>query len=218
MNNSFEPNWLGPVSRKLRWLRIPNLAMVFIFFQVVGFFLIMADPVWMERLALFPEAVRMGQVWRLLTFLSLPLSEGIFGLIFGLMFAFYILTSLETEWGEAITTLYVVMGVVLTAIFSLVFDYPVHAVTGFVTTWFLAAATLNPEQTIQIYFLFPVKLKYLGWLAAAVACLEFLRGGWIDRLYLLTLYANYILFFGPTLRYRYQQWQRRRNFKNNFRH
>ena len=211
-----EPRWLTDLSRKFRNFSIPNIAMVFVIFQVVGYMLIHSDPRWSERLALFPSAVFQGEIWRIVTFIAMPMAESLLGLVFGLMFSYFILNQVECEWGSSKTTLYVMTSLVLTTIFSLLFGYPIVSVTGFAATWFLAAATLFPEQTIQIYMIIPVKLKYLGWIAAAFTAFEFLKGTWFDRFYLLVLYANYGLFFGPALKYRIEQWKRRRDYKNKF--
>ncbi len=217
MSNDLDPKWLNVLSRKLSWAAIPNLAMVFVGLQMVGFFLTSTDPEWIEKLALIPEYVLRGEIWRVLTFLALPVSQGIIGLLFGLMFGYFILNSIEEEWGATKTTIYVLSSIIITTLFSLVFGYPVLSVTGFVSTWFLAAATLFPEQTIQIYFILPVKMKWLGLVAATFVLLEFARGEWIDRFYLIAIYINYLAFFGPSLVYRAQQWQRRREFRNNWR-
>lgn len=199
------------------WFEIPNIGAVFVGLQIIGYFLVLSNPEWFGRLALYPEAVVQGEIWRIVTFLALPLTLSVIGMLFALMFSYFILNSIESEWGSFKTTFYVFVSLVLTVLFSLVSGYPVTSMTGFATTWFLAAATLFPENTIQIYFLFPVKMKYLGWIALAFVIFQFLGGSRLDRFFLLTIYANYLIFFGPTLVYRYKQWKRRREFRSNWR-
>lgn len=217
MYENHDSNWLKALSRRMRWLEIPNIAAFFVALQIIGFLLLSGEPAWFERLALYPDKVLQGEVWRIASFLAIPLTGSLIGMLFALMFSYFILNSLEQEWGSSKTTLYVVVSIVLTTIFSIVFDYSITSVTGFAATWFLAAATLFPENRIQLYFFIPIKMKYLGWLAVVFIALQFIRSGWLERFYLLTLYANYLLFFGPYLSYRVKQWRRRREFRNKWR-
>lgn len=212
-----DPKWLNTLSRKMRWLAIPNIAMAFIAFQATGFLLSSARPGIRQQMALVPNLFFEGEVWRILSFLAQPVSLSILGFLFSMLFSYYILNSIENIWGSFKTTFYVLSSILLTVIFSLLFDYPILSVSGFVSTWFLAAATLFPENEIHLYFFFPIKLKYLGWLALAFILWQFLIGSWLDRFYLLTVYANYLLFFGPSLKFQLMQWQRRRRFRSQWR-
>ena len=214
MNFSTDPKWLKVLEKHIPWLGVPNLAITFIILQVLGFFLISSDPMWFERLALRPELVMHGEPWRLLTFLSLPLSMSPIWMIFALMFLYSILNSIEAVWGEFKTTFYTLVSIVLTIIFSLVFSYPVGSITEFSSTLFLAAAALFPEQEIRLYMIIPVKMKHLGWLALGFFCLHLFQGSWMDRLFLMTIYSNYFLFFGSSLLFQVRDWNRRRNYRN----
>ena len=208
-----DPNWLRYLSRHLRWLAVPNLAVIIVTLQALGFLFVLSDPVWFERLALIPERVLQGEVWRLITFLALPLSLSPLWMIFSLWFLYFILNLIESEWGDFKTTLYVLVSLVLTIVFSFVFGYPVTQVSDFTSTLFLAAAALYPNFEIRMYFVIPVKMKYLGWLALAFVGLRLIQGGWIDRLFLITIYSNYLVFFGPMVASRIKDWNRRRNYK-----
>jgi hypothetical protein len=127
------------------------------------------------------------------------------------------LNSIESEWGAFKTTFYVLVSVVLTIVFSVVFGYPVTETTDFSSTLFLAAAALFPDHEIQLYMVIPVKMKHLGWLSLAFLGYRLLQGEWMDRFFLLTIYSNYLLFFGPTLLYRIRDWKRRRDYRSKFR-
>jgi hypothetical protein len=208
-----DPKWLNTLARRLQWLAVPHIAILFITLQILGFLMILSDPVWFERLTLLPGMVLQGEVWRLLTFLALPLSTSPLWMIFTLLFLHSILGSIESEWGSFKTTLYVLTSILLTILFSLIFGYPVTQVSDFTSTLFLAAAALFPDFEIRIYFLIPVKMKYLGWLALAFVAFRFFQGAWIDRLFLLTIYSNYLLFFGPSLFSRVRDWKRRRDYR-----
>ena len=58
-----------------------------------------SDPVRLTRLALVPELVSVGEYWRLITFLALPVSMSLIWVIFALWFLYFILNAIENEWG-----------------------------------------------------------------------------------------------------------------------
>ena len=212
-----DPKWLRFLARRLPWLGIPNIAIIFVTLQIFGFFLVTSDPMWIDRLCLDPVMVMHGEVWRLLTFLSMPLSMSPIWMIFTLLFLYSILNSIESEWGDFKTTFYTLVSIVLTIIFSLVFSYPVVEITEFSSTLFLAAAAFFPEQEIRLYMVLPIKMKYLGWLALGFFGLHLFRGTWLDRLFLVTIYSNYLIFFGPSLLFQIRDWKRRRDFRSKMR-
>ncbi len=217
MNLQSDPRWLQFLAKKISWLAVPHISIILITLQALGFLLFFTNPIWLSTLALFPEQAMHGEIWRFVTFLSLPVSTSPIWFIFAVMFMYSILNSIEAEWGAFKTTFYVLVSVVLTILFSVVFGYPVTQMTDFSSTLFLAAAAMFPDFEIQIYMIFPVKMKYLGWLTLAFLGYRLFQGEWMDRFFLLAIYSNYLLFFGPTLLYRIQQWKRRRDYRSNFR-
>jgi hypothetical protein len=210
---SSDPKWLRFLERKMPWLGVPKLAIILVTLQAFGFFLINSDPTWASRLFLFPAMVFQGEWWRLVTFLSIPLSLSPIWMIFAVWFMYAIVDQIESEWGAFKTTFYVLVSIVLTIVFSLVFDYPVMDVSEFVSTLFLAAAALFPEQEIRIYLILPVKMKYLAWLSLAFFAYHLMVGSWLDRLFLITIYSNYFIFFGPSLWFQVKDWKRRRDYR-----
>lgn len=196
------------------WLAIPKLAVILITLQGFGFFLISSSTLWFERLALRPELVlHRGEWWRVVTFLAMPFTMNPIWMIFACWFLYSILDQIETEWGDFKTTLYVMISIVLTILFSLLFDYPVTSVTEFNSTLFLAAAALFPEQEIRIYMILPVKMKYLAWVSLAFFAYHFAVGENLDRLFLLAIYSNYFIFFGPSMVTQFKNWKRRRDYR-----
>ena len=72
-----DPKWLQFLSRRMAWLAVPNIAIILVTLQVLGFLMILSNPAWMSTLALFPDRAIHGEPWRFLTFLSLPVSNNI---------------------------------------------------------------------------------------------------------------------------------------------
>lgn len=209
--------WLRNLERRLQWLAIPNIAVLFVTLQGLGFLMVMSNPLWYERLALIPDAVRGGEYWRLITFLSLPLSLSPIFVIFALWFLYFILNLIESEWGAFKTTLYTLVSILVTIAFSFAFDYPVGSVKHFESSLFFAAAALFPETEVSLFMIVPVKIKWLAWLTGVFVLLEFFQGGWLDKLFLVAIYSNFLLFFGPSVLQRARQHFRKRKFQRNLR-
>lgn len=211
------PKWLRALERRLHWIAVPNIASFLVGLQIIGFVLVISDPRWWFRLALDPAAALRGEVWRLITFLALPLSLSPIWMIFVLWFLYFIVETVENTWGSFRTTFYVLVSVLLTIGYSFAFMVPITSVAGLQSTLFLAAAALVPEAQILLFLFLPVKIVWLAWLTAAVVLWRFIGGTWLERLYLLAIYANYLVFFGPYYYWRLKQLHRRWQFKRYFR-
>ena len=207
------PKWLRFVQRYLGWIAIPNIAILIVTLQALGFLLVSSDPIWIDRLALDPIRFQAGEYWRAITFLSLPISLSPIWVLFVLWFIYFILNGIESIWGSFKTTFYVLISVLFTVGVSLILGTPVTQVTDFESTLFLAAAALMPDMEVRLFFVLPVKMKWLGWLTLAFLFVRFLGADMNGRIYLLAIYFNYFLFFGPALYERMKYRIRRENFK-----
>ena len=207
------PEWIDRLERLMPGLGIPNLALYLIGAQALGFVLTLFDPRALELLMLIPPLVLKGELWRLISFLAIPLSLSPLWMMFVLYFLYFIVNGIEEEWGEFRTTLYVVVAVLFTIGFSFVFQAPIANVAHLESTLFLAAATIAPEYQILLFFVLPVKMKWLAWLTATYIVWALIVGTWLSRLYLLVMYANYLLFFGPYFAGRVRAFYRREKFK-----
>jgi len=211
------PRWIDRLERLLPGLGIPGLALYLTGAQGLGFLLTLLDPRAWFLLILDPSLVLKGEVWRLVTFLALPLSMDWLWMLFILYFLYFIVNGIEEEWGAFRTTLYVLVAVLLTIGFSFVFQRPIASIAHLESTLFLAAATIAPEYQILLFLVIPVKMKWLAWLTVAYIAWALIFGTWLSRLYLLTMYANYLLFFGPYFIGRLRAFQRRRKFRRDVR-
>jgi hypothetical protein len=61
---------------------------------------------------------------------------------------------------------------------------------------FLAFATLFPEHPFNVFFLFPVKAKYLGIIDACYLFFDFMLGGIVSKALITVSLLNYFIFFG----------------------
>ena len=207
------PKWIDRLERVLPGLGLPNLALYLIGAQALGFMLTLLDRRVWSLLVLDPFLVLKGEVWRLVTFLALPLSADWLWMFLVLYFLYFIVNGIEEEWGEFRTTLYGLVAMLLTIVFSFVFQRQIVSIAHLESTLFLAAATIAPEYQILLFFVVPVKLKWLAWLTVAYIVWALIFGTWLSRLYLLAMYANYLLFFGPYFWERFRAYYRRQKFK-----
>ncbi len=213
MHSLETPRWIRFLERKIPFLAVPQIVILLLTLQGAGSLFVMIDPIWIQRLSLEPAQVLKGEFWRLIMFLALPLSTSPIWIFFSLWFLYFVVTAIENEWGAFKTTLYVLVSVLLTIAFSFAFQYPIRQISGFESTLFLAAATLFPEMDVQLFMVVPVKMKWLANLTLIFLLYQFAIGHWTDRFYLLAIYSNYFLFFGPALFYRVKQFYRKWKFK-----
>ena len=150
-----------------------------------------------------------GEIWRILTFIFYPSSSSVFFLALSLYFYYFIGSTLEREWGSAKFTLYYLSGVLLTVVSTVVASLIsgrnlLMAGAGYVNmSMFFAFAMLYPETQVLLFYIIPVKIKYLAWIDAGFFGLSILsslfRGdlvGWIAPLIAL---LNFVVFFWTAL-------------------
>jgi membrane associated rhomboid family serine protease len=166
------------------------------------------------------ELVLSGQVWRLLTFVFLPPQTGmILWVLIGLYFYYFIGSSLENVWGRTRFTIYYLFGVLGAIIAAFISGHGTNMYLNL--SMFLAFAALFPEHQVMLFFVLPIKIKYLAYLDAVLLLLAFVSGGWAERAAILASLANLLLFFGDNFMNWLKDWKRygknRLNFRKNAR-
>jgi hypothetical protein len=158
-----------------------------------------------DRIAFDRELIFSGQVWRLVTFLFVPPSTSPVWLLFALAATFFIATSLERAWGAFRYELYWCIGWALTVACGLLMSRPVGN-TYLLMSLMLAFGTMFPDVEFRVFFIIPVKAKWLALLdgLTLVAMVGFESG--LAKLLPVIAVGNYLLFFHRTL------WQLLRGF------
>ncbi len=174
---------------------IPRLTLYIIVLQVVVFVLHFNEPRVVATLMLVPAAVLAGQWWRVFTFAFIPPATGIW-LLVDWYFFYFIGTALENTWGASKYTAFMFLGWLFTA--AAAFIVPNAAATNefIMGSTFLAFAFIYPEYQIMLFFVLPVKVKYLAWLAWGYFLVTFITGNWMTRLMVAAPVANFLVFFG----------------------
>ena len=189
---------------------IPNLMNVIVGGNIIVYLLAMFAG-WgsVSFLTFNLNSVLHGELWRLLTFIFVPSNSGLFFLAVSLYFYHFIGSTLEREWGTAKFNLYYLSGVVLTVlatvVASLITGYPLTvAGTGYINmSMFFAFAMLYPETQVLLFFVIPLKIKWLAWVDAGFFALSILSSllswnvvGWIVPLIAI---LNFVIFFWTNL-------------------
>ncbi len=152
-----------------------------------------------------PEVFSKGQIWRLLTFVLLPdpSMDGFFFLI-ALYFYYWIGSTLEKYWGVGKFTIFYLMGMFFTMLYCtliwLILKVDVGAYSTYINlSMFLAFATLFPDTTVLLFFIIPVKMKWLGIISAALFILPLFFSAFPMNLLPLIALLNYLIFCGGWL-------------------
>jgi hypothetical protein len=192
-------SWLKRLERRLEPFAIPNLTLYIVAGQTffyLTFMLGLLDP---GQFDLEPTLVLRGQVWRLLTFAifpsALPTRFGWLFIAFVLYFLYLIGSALEDQWGAVRYNLFLFTGYLLTVAVAF-FTPGMPADNLFINaSIFLAFAYLYPDFTMYIFFILPIRARWMALFMWAGFALSFVTGGLAARLAVLAAVGNFLLFF-----------------------
>ena len=211
MNNRF--NWRRWIGR----IAIPNLMNYVVGAMAVVFVVQMLIPRvnLYGMLMLTCSGLMRGELWRLVTFAFLPPNSSVMWIVFSLYFYWMIGSALESAWGSSRFTLFYLVGMLGSIISAWLVGYSDNTYLNL--SLFLAYAVLNPNHQFMIFFLLPVKVKYLAILDVALYTVAFITGSWATRITIIFSLLNLILFLGGdfinTFRKEARYFETRRNFK-----
>lgn len=206
-------SWMDTLERKYGRFTFPYLLELLIIGQVFVFTSTYFGLVRAEQLVLNSSAVMSGEVWRLFTFMVFPMDEDLLFFAIGAYVTFLIGGSLQRQWGEFRFGLYVGMGWIATILVSFLMPGTLilnQFIFGALT---LAFARLFPEVEFLIFFVLPVKVKYIGYLMWGFYGLAFLTGGVESRLLIAAGVLPFFVFFGGELLFLVRERKRTREFR-----
>ncbi|MFA9379805.1 MAG: rhomboid family intramembrane serine protease [Acetanaerobacterium sp.] len=196
--------FLLKLERMIRKIAVPNLMLYITGGMLVMFLLGFLFPgmvIFMGQetslLGIFSlnrDALFSGQVWRLITYIFMPSGSSPIFILISLYFYYMIGTNLERQWGTARFNLYYLLGMLGTTIAALISGYGTNMYLNY--SLFFAFAVLFPNMQVLLFFVIPLKIKYLAYLNAAFFLFSFVVGSWIDRAAILASLLNFFLFFG----------------------
>lgn len=193
-------SFVDKLERRFGRFAIPNLMVYVIALSILGNIINIVNPyVYHEWFSLDIYAILHGQVWRLVTFCMYPsigmdakfISDTVWFVIWAMMY-YYIGIAVEQIWGTFRFNLFYFGGAVIVIIVTAV-TYAVMLSMGenpamlgswlgasatldyLNTSLFLAFAILSPDTEFLIYFIIPIKAKWLAILYAVLMGYELIR-------------------------------------------
>lgn len=188
--------FLDKLERRLGFIAIPGLIRAVVALNALVFFLVVLNKGFDSYLALDIERVRAGEVWRLVTYIFVPKMGYPLLVLIALWFLWFIGESLERAWGAFRLTLYFLVGMIGTTIAAVLSNSQFSSQMLF-TTLFFAFAHFYPDEVIYIFFVLPLKVKWIAWVYAGFLLLGFAIQSNSYRLALIAALSNYLIFFGP---------------------
>jgi membrane associated rhomboid family serine protease len=176
--------------QRLTTFIVGGMALAFVLSQVREEFLAL--------LVLDLHQVAHGQVWRLVTYLFVPPAQSPIWLLFALYMTWLIGSNLENEWGAFKFNVFYLLGMLGTTAAALITGHA-QGNTWINASLFFAFATVFPDFQILIFFVLPVRVKWLGMIAAAGIVYQFAMGDLSTRAAIGAAMINYLLFFGGHL-------------------
>ena len=163
-------NWIDKLERKFGRYAIRNLMYYVIVLYALGFIVQnMAPEFYTAYLALDPTAIMRGQIWRIITFVIYPPNNNIFYFLISMYLYYSIGRTLEYQWGAFRFNLYLFTGVLLHVLGAFVCQYVFGVNLGiFFGTYYLnyslffAFAATYPDMQFLLFFIIPIKAKWLG--------------------------------------------------------
>ena len=195
--------FLSRLEKKMGRFYISGLMMIIVF-GMAGVFLLdlfFSRSVTASDLLSFNKAlILQGQVWRLVTFVFIPEGTSPIFIFFTLYFYYLIGTALENRWGSRRFNLYYLIGILGADLGGMLTGYGTSHYLNL--SLFLAFACLYPDFEILLFFVLPVKIKYIAYLDAAYLAYRLFFLSWAGRGSVLLSFLPFFLFFGEDLFFR----------------
>ncbi len=206
--------FLNKMERKIGRYAINNLTLYIIIGYVIGYLLLITGP--LEFISLNPYKILHGQIWRIVTWIVVPPSGISIFTIIMLIFYYSLGTTLEKTWGAFRYNIYIISGMLFTLIGAFILyayyvssgvpaEYVGTVISQAFSTYyinlsiFLAFAALYPDMQVMLYFIIPLKIKWLAIVDAVFIAFNFFAGGLGAKVSIIASLLNFIIFFFGTM-------------------
>lgn len=214
---------LEKMERRFGKYAIPGLMKYIIICYVIGYLILIFDRngTILPNLQLEPYMIiHHLQLWRLISWLLIPPSQSIFFAIIMCIFYYQLGRGLEQMWGAFKFNLYMFSGIIFTIagafiLYGVLRSGPVTdlAQSGdvifriseymgpyFSTSYinmsiFLAFSLSMPDMQVMLYFILPIKMRWLALVYAGLAVYSFVVANVIGRVSIISSLLNFLLFF-----------------------
>ena len=214
-------DFITKLERKYGKYAIPNLTLFLIGGFIIGYLIQIMNADALSILALNPAKIMEGQVYRLITWIIMPPGGASILIIITLMFYYSIGRTLENIWGDFRYNLYILSGIIFTdlgmmityfamevtgngELLELYYQYGLYGASTYFLcmSMFLAYAFMFPDMQVLMYFIIPIKVKWLGYLDIAYLIVTILQYGLIGyytgMVTVIMSVLNFIVFYVAT--------------------
>ena len=176
---------MNKMERKFGRYAIPNLMYYIVILYAVGVLVqMMAPAFYIQYLMLDARAILHGQIWRVITFMIWPPSNSLFFNLIAIYLYYNLGMTLERVWGTFRFNVYFFMGVIGHVLAALL----IYIITGQV--YILTTDYLN----FSLFFVLPIKAKYLALFDGLYFVYGFLFGGMSQRIAIVMSLLNFIVY------------------------
>lgn len=214
-------NILNKLERRFGKYAVPNLMYYIVILYAIGVMVQMLAPeVYFRYLMLDARAVLHGQIWRVVTFMIWPPSGDMFFNLLAIYLYYNLGTTLERVWGSFRFNVYFLMGVlghVLAAVAVYLMTGSIYLLTTSYLNFslFFAFAATFPDMQFFLFFVIPIKAKWLALFDGAYFAYAFVFGTAATRVAVVMSLLNFIVYFVMSRgsRYHPKEFKRRHDFK-----
>lgn len=212
-------NTLAWLEKRFGRFAVPNVTVMIIIGQAVAFLVIMSQrqgagvPPLLANIVLQPSAVLEGEVWRLFTFLLQPPSLSLLFAVIG-WWVFYLMgTALESTWGTFRYNAFLLIGYLATVAAAFIQPNEVMTNVFFLGSVLLAFARLFPDFVFHLFFILPIKVKWLALIQWLTYGFLLVREPLPVKLAIVAAVLNYVVFFWREHLRDFKDQKRRREFQ-----
>ena len=188
---------LARLERRIGRFAIERLTSFIVGGMAIVFVLAYVRPELIGQLTLDPSRA-LQEPWRFVTYFFLPNTSELIWILFTLYWTWLVGTNLENEWGAFKFNVFYFLGALGTTAAAWITGLPVGNI-WLNTSLFFAFATIFPNYEILLFFIIPIRVKWLGLLALAPVAWKFFDGSLGVKAAIAVAFGNYLLFFGGHL-------------------
>lgn len=198
-------NWLNKLERKFGRYAIHNLTLYLIGGYIIGYGIYALVPGLLKWLTLEPGRILSGQVWRIISWVLVPPGGNIITTIIMLLLYYSLGTALERTWGAFRYNVYIFSGILFTVIGAFIlylisggvaeglgFNFSTYYINMSI---FLAFAASYPDMELLLYFVIPIKIKWMALVYIVFILYDLARGNIVTRVAIISSLLNFVLFF-----------------------
>lgn len=165
-------NWMDKLEKKLGRYAVPNITRYMVFATLIGYALyylmLVSDTasVIVEALSFSPAGILRGQIWRILSWILVPSGAPTFWSLLFVLCLLMLGQNMESYLGTFRMNVYFLGGILISSIGGIV----IYLCTGLsisltlyylLFSLYLMLGIFMPDATVRLYFVLPVRMKWL---------------------------------------------------------